>query len=312
MRAIIFPGQGAQVVGMASDFYENFREVRDIFAEANDILGYDLKKIIFAGPFEELSSTVNAQPAIMLASIVMLQVLLKESGKHMEDLCTFVAGHSLGEYTALCAAGSFTRENTLRLLQQRGKAFSAAANRSDTGMVVLRTTKSVVEDIITTIRLTGEILQITNDNTSEQVVVGGNRNALNRLLEIAQQKSIGTKILSVSGAFHSEFMASAVPVMEEILNTCEIKTPIVKVIANYTADVENVLDIRNNLLKQIVYRVRWREIMQQLVKYGVDEFIEIGPGKALTGMVRKDHPTVKAIDLSSWQQMDKFIQTLIG
>ncbi|MDR2077963.1 MAG: ACP S-malonyltransferase [Rickettsiales bacterium] len=310
-EAIIFPGQGCQVVGMAKEFYDNFAIAKRIFEEANDILGKNLTKIIFDGPFEELTLSDNTQPAIMVTSIAILETLKSEIGKDIDSICKFTAGHSLGEYTALCASHSFSFSDAVRLLRVRGEAFLKAGEMSSGAMAVISAPIAEIDKIIAESRLDGELLEITNDNTYDQVVISGNARSVDRALDVARDRGISRlKKLSVSGAFHSKLMEPAVDDMHRALENCRVSTPAVSVVANYTAKIETVEEIRSNLLEQITHRVRWRETMLNLEQYGVNIFIEIGPGRVLTNMVKKTCPNAKAIAISSLEQMKEFIETL--
>jgi [acyl-carrier-protein] S-malonyltransferase len=308
-KAIVFPGQGCQVVGMAKEFYDNFAVAKRFFEEANSILGKNLTEIVFNGPIEELTYSDNAQPAIMVASIAMLEVLKSETGRNIDSLCEFVAGHSLGEYTALCASQSLTFPDTLRLLRVRGEAFMKANRINGGAMAVIAASIAEVERIVRESTIDGELLEITNDNAADQVVISGNSGSVDAVLNLAQTYGISRlKRLNVSGAFHSKLMEPAVGDMRRALETCPVSNPLVDVVANYTAEVEAVEDIKENLLKQITHRVRWRETMLNLEKYGVDTFIEIGPGKILTNMLRKTCPEAKTLAINSLEHVGEFVK----
>ena len=308
-NAFIFPGQGSQSIGMAKEFYDNFNEAKLVFEEVNDTLGKDLTKIMFEGPEDLLTDTENAQPAIMTASIAILKVLEKESGKNINELCSYVAGHSLGEYTALCASESLSLRDTARLLKVRGKAFADAGKKNAGIMVALvGATIEQAKEVAEKAKIDGEICQVANDNTVGQVVLSGHINSMNKAIEVATEMKIKRAImLKVAGAFHSELMLPAVEEMKEILENVVINVPKVKVIANYTANIENVSEIKDNLLKQITGSVKWRETMLLLEKLGMNKFVEIGSAKVLTNMVSKTCSNVNAIAINSIESMKGFI-----
>lgn len=311
-KAFIFPGQGSQSIGMAKEFYENFDAAKEVFEEVNNTLGKDLTKIMFEGPEDLLTDTENAQPAIMTASIAILRVLEKESGKNIDELCSFVAGHSLGEYTALCASESLSLVDTARLLKVRGKAFAEAGKKSSGTMVALvGATIEQAEEVAKKAKIEGEVCQVANDNTVGQIVLSGNVNSMNKAIEIATEMKIKRAImLKVAGAFHSELMLPAVEEMKEILQDVVINEPKVKVIANYTANIEDKNDIKSNLVKQITGTVKWRETMLLLEKLGSDNFVEIGSSKVLTNMVSKTCKDIKTTTINSVESLNEFLKNL--
>lgn len=310
-RAFLFPGQGSQMVGMAKDFYDNFSAARDVFNEVDETLGEDLTKIIFEGPQDLLTVTENAQPAIMTASIAMLEVLKQETNLPIEKLCDFVAGHSLGEYTALCASGALTLRDTARLLKIRGKAFSEATKRNPGAMLVLGTSSAVAEEVVEKAVLDGEVLELTNDNTNDQCVLSGNSASIEKAMEIAAELGIRRiKKLAVSGAFHSKLMESAVSPLAEALEEVDIKEPRVQIMANYTAAVEKEDKIKNNLIEQITARVRWRETMLNLESLGVEQFVEIGAGRILSNMVKKTCQDAEVLTINTVADLNNFMGRL--
>lgn len=308
-RAFIFPGQGSQCIGMAKEFYDNFSYVKKMFEEANDTLKKDLTKIMFEGPDDVLTQTQNAQPAIMLASAAILKVIKKETGKNIEELCDFVAGHSLGEYTALYAAKAISFSDALILLRARGEAFARAGKISTGSMVALvGSTVEQAEEVVKRAKIEGEILDIANDNTVGQIVLSGNKKSVEKVIEVAKELNIKRAIeLNVSGAFHSELMTPAIDDMIDVLHDVKIKEPKVEIIANYTAEKEKVEDVKENLIQQITGRVRWRETMLALEKYGCNTFVEIGIGKVLSGMVVRTCPDVKVLTVNSIDTLKNFI-----
>lgn len=309
-KAFIFPGQGSQSIGMAKEFYENFDAAKEVFEEVNNTLGKNLTKIMFEGPEDLLTDTENAQPAIMTASIAILRVLEKESGKNIDELCSFVAGHSLGEYTALCASESLSLVDTARLLKVRGEAFAEASKKSSgTMMALVGATVEQAEEVAKKAKIEGEICQIANDNTVGQIVLSGNVNSMNKAIEIATEMKIKRAIvLKVAGAFHSELMLPAVEKMKEILQNVVINEPKVKVIANYTANIEDKNDIKSNLIKQITGTVKWRETMLLLERLSSDNFVEVGSSKVLTNMVSKTCKDIKATTINSIESLNEFLK----
>ncbi|MDR1425505.1 MAG: ACP S-malonyltransferase [Rickettsiales bacterium] len=310
-NAIIFPGQGCQTVGMGREFYDNFEAARNVFKEVDDVLGRKLTRTIFDGPQEELTLTDNAQPAIMGVSMAILASVEAESGRNFEDICNFSAGHSLGEYTALCASKSLTLDTTAKLLEIRGETFRHVGEKNRGSMAVIGAPLDLVEKIVRESTLAGEILEITNDNTDDQLVLSGNEKSLDRAIELAKINGIGrVKKLAVAGAFHSKLMEPAVKIMREALENVEINEPKVSIVANYTAEVEDTSEIKNNLLNQITNRVRWRETMINMEKFGVDSFLELGPSRILGNMVRKTCPEARVTSIASLENLKEFLKTL--
>lgn len=310
-RIFIFPGQGSQTIGMAKDFYDNFTESKEVFQMVDEVLGKNLTKIMFEGPEDVLTDTENSQPAIMVASIAILNVLLKNYT--IDKLCSIVAGHSLGEYTALCAAGSINLENTAKLLKIRGKAFADAGRETSGAMVALvGATLEQAEEVVEKSKIADEVLQVANDNTVGQIVLSGNVNSIEKAINIATELKIKRALkLNVSGAFHSQLMQPAVEQMKDAIADVKIEKPSVRVIANYTAGFEeNPDEIGKNLVDQITGRVRWRETMLKAQDEGVDTFVEIGNGKVLSGMVPRTCPDAKIETINSLESLDAFIRTL--
>lgn len=309
-KAFVFPGQGSQTVGMGKDLYDNFDIARDVFKEVDSALNKDLSKIIFEGPQELLTQTENAQPAIMCVSIAILRVLENETGKKINELCKFVAGHSLGEYSALCASGAISLGDTAKLLKIRGESFAEAGKQSKGAMAALvGATIEQAEEVANRARQEGEICQVANDNTVGQVVISGNEKSIDEAIKVATEMGIKRAIkLQVSGAFHSELMKPAVENMKKALNDVKIETPKVPLIVNvYAGQVSSPDEIRESLLKQITSRVRWRETMLSFEKNGIEEIVEVGPGKVLTGMVVKTTPNIKAFAVNSLESLKEYI-----
>lgn len=309
-KAFVFPGQGSQTVNMGKDLYENFDIAKDVFKEVDSALNKDLSKIIFEGPQELLTQTENAQPAIMCVSIAILRVLEKESGKKIDELCKFVAGHSLGEYSALCASGAISLGDTAKLLKIRGESFAEAGKHSIGAMAALvGATIEQAEDVASRAKQAGEVCQVANDNTVRQVVISGNEKSIDEAIKIATEMGIKRAIkLQVSGAFHSELMKPAVENMKKALENVKIQTPKVPLIANvYAAQVSTPDEIKESLLKQITSRVRWRETMLLFENNGIEEIVEVGPGKVLTGMVAKTTPNIKSFSINTLESIKEYI-----
>ncbi|MFT6077519.1 MAG: [acyl-carrier-protein] S-malonyltransferase [Myxococcota bacterium] len=287
--AIVFPGQGSQIVGMGKDLFDNFSVAKEIFNEVDDILSFNLSKIIFEGPAEELTKTQNTQASLMAVSIAITQVLEKEFGKKLGDLCSFVAGHSLGEYSALCASGSISLSQTAKLLQIRGNSMADCGTKTAGSMAAILGVEIAVAKQIVLEAAQGEVCQIANDNSVGQIVISGSKSAILRAIDIAKSKGAKRAIeLPVSGAFHSALMGDAQIKMKEALAGTEFKSPNIPLIANVTArEVSNPEEIKDLLASQITGSVRWRETMIYLESKGIKEVIEIGSGKVLSGLVAR-------------------------
>ncbi len=307
--ALVFPGQGSQVVGMGKDLAENFSAAREVFKKVDDILSVNLSKIMFEGPSEELTKTENTQPALMAVSVALVEVLEKEFGKKITDLCSFVAGHSLGEYSALCAAKSISLEETAKLLQVRGREMAKCGEQTQGAMAAILGVEIEVAHEIAREAAQGDVCQVANDNSVGQVVISGSKSAIDRALEIAKTKGAKRAIaLPVSGAFHSALMLEAQNQMKVALAKADVKSPIVPVVANVTAAlVTDPNQIRDLLAQQITGSVRWRETMLFLASQGDEEIIEIGSGKVLAGLVGRTCPDVKSRSIQNSEDLRAFI-----
>lgn len=307
--AIVFPGQGSQVVGMGQDIYQNFPTAREVFQKTDDILGVNLSKIIFEGPSEELTKTENTQPALMAVSMAIVTVLEKEFGKNFADLCAFTAGHSLGEYSALCAAKAISLEETAKLLQVRGRAMAQCGEKTAGAMAAILGVEIEVAEAIAREAAQGDICQVANDNSVGQVVISGSKAAIERALEIAKSKGAKRAIaLPVSGAFHSGLMLDAQNEMKIALAKAEIKSPLVPVVANVTANlVTEPNQIRDLLAQQITGSVKWRETMLFMAAQGVEEIVEIGSGKVLAGLVGRTCPNLKSKSIQNIEDLKGFV-----
>ena len=286
-HAFLFPGQGAQTIGMGKDLVDSYSVARDVFEEVNDALGQNLSALIWDGDIETLTLTENAQPALMATSIAALKALECE-GLDLSK-ASFVAGHSLGEYSALCAAGSISVADTARLLRIRGRAMQKAVPVGLGAMAAILGLDFFTVKMIAKSVTGGEVCQAANDNDPGQVVISGHKAAVEHAIELA--KAAGAKraiLLPVSAPFHCSLMQPAADAMAEALNNVDIKSPNVPLVANVSADVAvDGAIIKELLIQQVTGSVRWREGVEFMSKQGVTNFYEIGAGKALSGMVRR-------------------------
>jgi [acyl-carrier-protein] S-malonyltransferase len=286
--AFVFPGQGSQVVGMGKALAETFFEANAVFEAVDDALGEKLSQIIFEGPIETLTLTENAQPALMAVSLATMRVL-EAKGVRLKDKVSFVAGHSLGEYSALAAAGALTVADAAKLLRTRGKAMQQAVPFGVGAMAALLGMELEQAREVAAEAAESEVCQAANDNGGGQVVISGHKAAVERAVEIAKGKGAKRAVmLPVSAPFHCALMEPAAKVMEMALAATEIKEPIVPVVANVlAAPVTDPAEIRKRLVEQVTGMVRWRESMQWLGANGVTTFVEVGAGKVLSGLVKR-------------------------
>jgi len=293
MFSVIFPGQGSQMVGMGKEFYDKFDLVKNLFKEADDTLNFSISKLILEGPKEELDLTVNTQPAIFLISYSIYSVIRKEFNIDLSK-AKYFAGHSLGEYSALSCAGYLNFSETIKILRIRGDAMQNSVPKGEGGMVaVLGSTVNVIEKILkdNEINLSA---QIANDNSEGQIVLSGKTDDLDKLILILKENSIKNIKLPVSAPFHCNLMNKATNIMNEELNKLNFNEGENKLISNVTAnEILNTTELRELLVKQIENRVRWRESVVNMIASGVNHFIEIGPGKVLSGLVKRISKEVK-------------------
>ncbi|WP_313899078.1 ACP S-malonyltransferase [Methylobacterium sp. E-041] len=289
MRALIFPGQGSQAVGMGKALAEAFPQARAVFAEVDDALGQPLSRVMFEGPLDALTLTANAQPALMAASLAVLRVLEAERGLDLARDVAFVAGHSLGEYSALAAAGSLTIADTARLLRIRGEAMQAAVAPGDGAMAALIGAEVETAAAIAAEAAEGAVCDVANDNGAGQVVLSGDRAAVERAVALAQARGIKRAVmLNVSAPFHCRLMQPAAEAMRAALDAVTLNPPAVPLYANVLATPVSDPDaIRRNLVAQVTGTVRWRESIAAMAAAGVDAFSEIGSGKVLSGLVKR-------------------------
>lgn len=305
MRAFIFPGQGSQSVGMGAALAEASRTAKDVFAEVDEALGQNLFKLMREGPDEELRLTENAQPAIMAHSLAVFVALTKEGGVDLAKAANFVAGHSLGEYSALAAAGSFDLATTARLLKLRGQAMQAAVPVGQGAMAALLGADLDLAQRIAEAAAEGEVCTVANDNDPSQVVISGDKGAIDRAVEIA--KDMGAKravLLPVSAPFHCPLMQPAAEAMADALSYVVVEAPAVPLFANVTAQPTSNPDaIRNQLVQQVTGMVRWRESVANMAAAGVEEFVELG-GKVLGPMVKRIAPEAKVTSLITIEDIE--------
>ncbi|HEX4693659.1 ACP S-malonyltransferase [Sphingomonas sp.] len=311
MRAFIFPGQGSQAIGMGHALNAASPAARAVFQEVDEALGQHLSKLMFEGPADELILTANAQPAIMANAIATLRVLEKEGGIRLADKADYVAGHSLGEYTALCAAGAFDLATTARLLRLRGEVMQAAVPVGVGAMAALLGADLATAREIADAAAEGEVCTVANDNDPSQVVISGAKAAIDRAIAIA--KDYGAKraiALPVSAPFHCPMMQPAADAMAEALREARIDAPLVPVFANVTASpVSDPDTIRQKLVEQVTGMVRWRESVLAMSEAGVDCFVEFG-GKVLAPMVKRTAPDVDAISVISMEDIEALAKSL--
>ena len=287
MRAFLFPGQGSQAVGMGAALAGASRPAADAFAEVDEALGQNLFRLMREGPEDELKLTENAQPAIMAHSVAVLRTL----GVKLADVVDFVAGHSLGEYSALCAAGSFDLATTAKLLKLRGRAMQQAVPVGQGAMAALLGADLALAQKIAEAAAQGEVCTVANDNDPTQVVISGHKGAIDRAIELAREMGAKRALpLPVSAPFHCPLMQPAAEAMADALGYVIVKAPTIPLYANVTAQPATDPDtIRNQLVEQVTGMVRWRESVANLFDAGVDEFVELG-GKVLGGMVKRIAP----------------------
>ncbi|MCD2324962.1 ACP S-malonyltransferase [Sphingomonas sp. IC-56] len=311
MRAFIFPGQGSQAVGMGKPLADASATAREVFQEVDEALGQNLFRLMSEGPEDQLTLTANAQPAIMANAIAVLRVLEKEGGIRLADKADYVAGHSLGEYTALCAAGALDLSTTARLLRIRGDAMQAAVPVGEGAMAALLGADLTKAQAIADAAAEGEVCTVANDNDPTQVVISGARAAIERAIAIA--KDHGAKrgiLLPVSAPFHCSMMQPAADAMEKALADVAIQAPLVPLYANVTAaPVADPATIRTLLVEQVTGMVRWRESVAAMAEAGVTDFVELG-GKVLAGMVKRITPDVPVTSVVTMDDIEALAKTL--
>ena len=312
--AFVFPGQGSQAVGMGKSLADSFASARAVFDEVDSALGQKLSDLMWNGPEEQLTLTENAQPALMAVSLAAMRVLEVEHGITVANIATCVAGHSLGEYSALAAAGTFTLADTARLLKIRGRAMQLATPVGTGAMAALLGLDFKTASEVAAEAAQGDVCQAANDNSDGQVVISGAKAAVDRALDIAKAKGAKRAILlPVSAPFHCALMQPAAEAMREALAKAAMRDPVVPVIANVVAGaLTDAADIRQRLVEQVTGTVRWRECVYAMSDLGVKVFVEVGNGKVLTGLAKKNAPEAKAIAVGNADDVAAVVGVLRG
>jgi len=316
VNAFIFPGQGSQAVGMGRDLAAAFAPARAVFEEVDETLKQKLSKLMFEGPIEELTLTENAQPALMAVSLAVLRVLQAEGGIVLKEKAALVAGHSLGEYSALAAAGAFSIAETALLLKQRGQAMQRAVPAGQGAMAALLGVEMDIAREICAEAEMGpdgrEVVSCANDNGGGQVVISGHKGAVERAIELAKTKGVKrAMLLPVSAPFHCALMAPAADAMAEAFANTAPRQPIVPLVANVSAAKATApAEIRDLLVAQVTATVRWRESVQEMAALGVDSFIELGSGKVLSGLVKRIVPDAATVSVGSPADIEALLKVL--
>ena len=306
MISVIFPGQGSQTVGMCSDFYNKFERVKKIFKQVDQILNFPLSDIVLNGPEDKLNLTQNTQPSIMMVGYSIYSVLKNEFGINLNE-AKFFAGHSLGEYTALVCSDSLNLETAANLLHQRGKFMQEAVPEGKGSMLAILGLE--YDKILEEIKAASSdgVCEIANDNCPGQIVVSGEKNAIEKMSDNLKKKSIKSIILPVSAPFHCSLMKNAAENMKRKITDAVFKKPNPGIISNVTAKIENdPTTIKELLIKQITSTVRWRESLEYMINNGIDQFIEIGPGKVLSGLVKRTNRKIKISNLNSFEDVNNY------
>ncbi|MDI9349056.1 MAG: ACP S-malonyltransferase [Candidatus Symbiobacter sp.] len=315
-KTFLFPGQGSQAVGMGRDLADNFRVARDVFAEIDDALGQKLSQIMWEGPNDTLTLTENAQPALMAVSMAVMRVIESESGQKLPAWAGYVAGHSLGEYSALAAANAVALADCAKLLKQRGRAMQQAVAAGVGAMAALfPTTIDLAEKIARDAAAKfpeNNVCSLANDNGNGQFVLSGHAQAIDQAVMLAEQSGIKRAVkLTVSAPFHCALMSPAAEVMADALAVTCMNAPDVPLIANVTAlPVQDAATIKKLLVEQVTGRVRWREAMEYLAAQGVEEMVEIGAGKVLAGLIKKLGPNITARSVGTPADIADLLKTL--
>ena len=311
-RAFVFPGQGSQAVGMGRELAEAFEVARLTFEEVDDALNQRLSRLMFEGPDADLTLTENAQPALMAVSVAVVRVLKDQGGLDLAKHAAFVAGHSLGEYSALCAAGAFSLADTARLLKLRGQAMQKAVPVGKGAMAALLGAELELAQSIATDAAQGDVCTVANDNSSGQVVISGHAEAIDRAIMLAAERGLKRSVrLPVSAPFHCPLMQPAADAMAEALANVTINPPVVPVVANVTASaVSDPNVIRRLLVDQVTGMVRWRESVLFMKEQGVDTLVELGSGKVLSGLAKRIDKELAGTSVQGPADVESFLKTL--
>ena len=303
MFSVICPGQGSQIVGMGKEFYDKFELVKSLFKEADETLNFSISKLILEGPKEELDLTINTQPSIYLISYSIFNVITKEFNINLNK-AKFFAGHSLGEYSALSCAGYLNFSETLKILRIRGDAMQNSVPKGEGGMLaVLGSNVEIIEKILKD-NQSNFIAHIANDNSEGQIVLSGKTEDIDKLIEVLKENSVKNIKLPVSAPFHCSLMSKATEIMTEKLNKISFSSGNNKLISNVTAEaISDAQNLKSLLIKQIENRVRWRESVINMINNDVDHFIEIGPGKVLSGLIKRINKSVKINAINSQEDI---------
>jgi len=312
-KAFVFPGQGSQEVGMGKALAEAFPAARAVFDEVDDALSQKLSHIMWEGPKETLTLTENAQPALMAVSMAVMRVLEKEKGFKLADKVKFVAGHSLGEYSALCAAGAFSLSDAARLLKLRGQAMQKAVPVGLGAMAALLGVGMEVAQKVAAEAAQGDVCQVANDNEPTQVVLSGHKTAIDRVGEVGKPHGVRRAIpLPVSAPFHCALMQPAADAMAEALSHVKVLKPHVPVVANVLASaISDPDEIKKRLVEQVTGTVRWRECVAYMAAHGITDFYEIGSGKVLAGLVKRTAASANATSLGEPASIDAALSSLV-
>jgi [acyl-carrier-protein] S-malonyltransferase len=309
--ALVFPGQGSQAVGMGAELARAHAAARNVFAEVDAALGQDLSRIMFEGPIETLTLTENAQPALLAVSMAVMRVL-DEQGLRLAESVKFVAGHSLGEYSALCAAGALSIADGARLLKIRGRAMQAAVPVGQGAMAALLGVGKDVAEKLAAAAAEGEVCQLANDNEPTQAVISGTKSAIDRAAKLAKEHGVRRFVpLNVSAPFHCALMQPAAEAMAKALADTDVKRPEVPLVANVTAaPISDPQEVKARLVEQVTGTVRWRECVATMAREGVTDIIEVGSGKVLAGLAKRIVPALNAVSVGAPQELDAALAVL--
>ena len=305
MFSVIFPGQGSQMVGMGKEFFDKYEIVKKLFKEADEALNFNISKVILDGPKENLDATANTQPAIFLISYSIFKVIRDEFNINLNE-AKYFAGHSLGEYSALSCAGYLDFDKTIRILRTRGNAMQNAVPKGEGGMLAVLGSK--IDDIEKILKdnVKNFKAQIANDNSDGQIVLSGKNKDLELISTYLKDNKVKNIKLPVSAPFHCDLMSKAKEIMREELKKIDFKNSNNKLISNVTADeVSNVNDLKSLLISQIEKKVRWRESIINMINYGVNQFVEIGPGRVLTGLIKRIDKNVKTASINNQSDIER-------